>query len=160
MRLLIIGRLSGELVAASKIAMSRGAAVTQADGIAQALNVLRGKGADLIMIDVALAIADLVAALDLERIRTPVVACGTGTDARAAVAAIQAGAREYIPLPPDPELIAAVLAAVADDARELIYRDEAMARVIKLAQQVAPSEASVLITGDSGTGKEVLARYV
>ncbi|MGB6892467.1 MAG: sigma-54 dependent transcriptional regulator, partial [Xanthobacteraceae bacterium] len=82
------------------------------------------------------------------------------TDARAAVAAIQAGAKEYIPLPPDAELIAAVLAAVADDRRELIYRDDAMARVVKLAQHVAGSEASVLITGDSGTGKEVLARYV
>ena len=53
-----------------------------------------------------------------------------------------------------------MLAAVADDRRELIYRDEAMARVVKLAQQVAASDASVLITGDSGTGKEVLARYV
>ena len=49
-------------------------------------------------------------------------------DARAAVAAIHAGAKEYIPLPPDPELIAAVLAAVADDSRDLIYRDEAMAQ--------------------------------
>ncbi len=35
-----------------------------------------------------------------------------------------------------------------------------MAQVIKLAQQIAPSDASVLITGESGTGKEVLARYV
>src|SRR6202007_2855015 len=35
-----------------------------------------------------------------------------------------------------------------------------MARVIKLAQQIAGSEASVMITGESGTGKEVLARYV
>src|SRR3954465_14452623 len=35
-----------------------------------------------------------------------------------------------------------------------------MAHVIKLAQQIAPSDASVLITGESGTGKEVLARYV
>src|SRR3954447_6125551 len=160
MRLLIIGRLSGDLVAASKIAMSRGAAVTQADGIAQGLNVLRGKGADLIMIDVALAIADLVAALELERIRTPVVACGTGTDARAAVAAIQAGAREYIPLPPDPELIAAVLEAVSRDNRTFVFRDETMARVVRLAEQIARSEASILITGESGTGKEVVARLV
>src|SRR3974390_1044637 len=35
-----------------------------------------------------------------------------------------------------------------------------MARVVKLAQQIAGSEASVLITGESGTGKEVLARFV
>src|SRR6185295_7373705 len=67
---------------------------------------------------------------------------------------------EYIPLPPDPELIAAVLAAVTNDSRELVYRDEIMAHVVKLAQQIAPSDASVLITGESGTGKEVLARYV
>ena len=119
-----------------------------------------GRGADLLMVDVALDIRDLVLRLDAERIAVPIVACGVATDARAAVAAIHAGAKEYIPLPPDPELIAAVLAAVTDDARELIYRDEMMAHVVKLAQQIAPSDASVLITGESGTGKEVLARYV
>src|SRR5258707_93255 len=80
--------------------------------------------------------------------------------ARAAVTAIHAGAKEYIPLPPDPELIAAVLAAVANDTRDLVYRDEAMVKVIKLAQQIAGSDASVMITGESGTGKEVLARHV
>ncbi len=161
MRLLIVGTLKGQLTTATKIAMDRGASVTHAEIADQALAVLRsGRGADLLMVDVAIDIRDLVTRLDAERFAVPIVACGTGNDARAAVAAIHAGAKEYIPLPPDPELIAAVLAAVTDDARELIYRDETMARVVKLAQQIAPSEASVLITGESGTGKEVLARYV
>jgi len=161
MRLLIVGSLNGQLTTATKLAMDKGASVTHAVDIGQALHVLRsGRGADLLMVDVALDIRDLVLRLEAERIAVPIVACGVSSDARAAVAAIRAGAKEYIPLPPDPELIAAVLAAVSDDTRELIYRDESMAHVVKLAQQIAPSDASVLITGESGTGKEVLARYV
>ncbi len=160
MRLLIIGRLNGELVAASKIAMQRGAQVTQADTVDQGLVVLRAKGADLIMADVAQPIGRLVDAITAERIRTPVIACGTGTDARAAVAAIQAGAKEYIPLPPDPELIAAVIEAVTADNRAFVWRDASMERVVKMAEQIARSEASVLITGESGTGKEVMARFI
>jgi DNA-binding NtrC family response regulator len=161
MRLLIVGTLQGQLTTATKIAMDRGATVTHAEHIAQALAVLRsGRGADLLMVDVAIDIRELIGKLESEHIHVPIVACGTDNNARAAVAAIHAGAKEYIPLPPDPELIAAVLAVVADDSRELVYRDEAMAHVVKLAQQIAGSDASVLITGESGTGKEVLARYV
>jgi two-component system response regulator FlrC len=161
MRLLIVGTLHGQLTLATKLAMDKGATVTHAESAEQALKVLRaGRGADLMMVDVAIDIRGLVKNLEAERIHIPIVACGTSTDARAAVAAIHAGAKEYIPLPPDPELIAAVLAAVADDSRELVYRDEAMAQVVKLAQQIAPSDASVLITGESGTGKEVIARHV
>ncbi|HEX5507755.1 MAG TPA: sigma-54 dependent transcriptional regulator [Pseudolabrys sp.] len=161
MRLLIIGTLEGQLTAATKIAMDKGANVIHAESVDQALAVLRsGRGADLLMVDVATDIRDLVSRLEAERIHVPIVACGVTSDARAAVAAIHAGAKEYIPLPPDPELIAAVLAAVTNDTRDLIWRDEAMAQVVKLAQQIANSEASVLITGESGTGKEVLARYV
>src|SRR6187397_686689 len=161
MRLLIVGTLGGQLTTATKLAMEKGASVTHAENIDQALAVLRGgKGADLMLVDVALDVRDLVIRLEAEHIHVPIVACGVTNNARAAVAAIHAGAKEYIPLPPDPELIAAVLAAVADDCRELVWRDEAMAQVMKLAQQIATSDASVLITGESGTGKEVLARYV
>jgi len=161
MRLLIVGTLRGQLTLATKLAMDKGATVTHAEGAEMALRVLRsGRSADLLMVEVAVDIRDLITRMEAEHITVPVVACGTSIDARAAVAAIHAGAKEYIPLPPDPELIAAVLAAVADDHRDFIYRDDAMAHVVKLAQQIAPSDASVLITGESGTGKEVLARFV
>src|SRR5580700_5810283 len=161
MRLLIVGGLNGQIGAATKIAMDRGAKVTHAVSIEQALESLRGgAGADLVFCDVTLEIGTLVRGLAAERICTPVVACGVGSDTRRAVDAIRAGAKEYLPLPPDPELIAAVLAAVADESHQLIYEDESMAAVIALADQVASSDASILITGESGTGKEVLARYV
>jgi DNA-binding NtrC family response regulator len=161
MRLLIIGGLGGELMSATKIAMDRGAKVVHAEGIDMALRTLRGgRGADLVMIDVSLDVGELIARLEAEHMHLPVVACGVASDARAAVAAIRAGAKEYIPLPPDPDLIAAVLEAITTDRSTMIVRDEAMHRVVQLAEQIAPSEANVLITGESGTGKEVMARHV
>ena len=161
MRLLIVGGLQGQLGLATKIAMDKGAKVTHATDIEQALASLRGGiGADLVFCDVGLDIGVLVRGLAAERICTPVVACGIGTDTRRAVDAIRAGAKEYLPLPADPELIAAVLAAVADESHQLVYEDEAMGAVLALADQIAGSEASILVTGESGTGKEVLARYV
>ena len=161
MRLLIVGQLNGQIGLATKIAISRGAKVAHATTIDQAMAELRdGRGADLLMVDVGQPIAQLSAQLQLERIHVPIVACGIGTDASAAVEAIKGGAKEYIPLPPDAQLIAAVLAAVSDESHQLIFEDKAMEGVISLAEQVAASEASILITGESGTGKEVLAHHV
>ena len=95
-----------------------------------------------------------------ERITVPVVACGIGTDRKSAVRAIKSGAKEYIPLPPSAELIAAVLTAVAEEPQAIVFRDPKMGDVLKLADQVAASTAGILITGASGTGKELLARYL
>ncbi len=161
MRLLVVGKLNGQLSLAVKMAMSTGAKVAHVETVSAATQALRaGQGADLLMVDYELDIAGLIAANEAERIRVPVVACGVGADAQRAGDAIRAGAVEFIPLPPDAELIAAVLSAVSDDNRPMVARDPIMEQVIKLADQVAPSEASILITGESGVGKEVMARYV
>jgi DNA-binding NtrC family response regulator len=161
MRLLVVGRLSGQLASAVKLAMSAGAKVAHVETCDAATYALRaGQGADLLMVDYDLDIAGLIAANEAERIRVPVVACGVGADPKRAADAIRAGAKEFIPLPPDAELIAAVLAAVSDDDRPMVARDPAMQQVISLADQIAASEASILITGESGVGKEVMARYV
>ncbi|MBW0152473.1 MAG: sigma-54 dependent transcriptional regulator [Phenylobacterium sp.] len=161
MRLLVVGKLDGQLSAAVKMAMTAGAKVSHVETVAAATHALRaGQGADLLLVDYDLDIAALIAANEAERIRVPVVACGVGADPARAAAAIRAGAKEFIPLPPEAALIAAVLAAVSDDNRPMVVHDPNMQAVLKLADQVAASEASILITGESGSGKEVVARYV
>ena len=52
--------------------------------------------------------------------------------------------------------------AIASDvaAFPLVHRSALMARVVALARKVAASDASLLLVGESGTGKGILARYV
>jgi DNA-binding NtrC family response regulator len=161
MQVLIVGGLGGQIGAASKIAMARGATVQLAESITTALNILRaGKRIDLVMADITLDVGALIEAIAAERINVPVVACGVGNDINGAVNAIKAGAQEYLPLPPEPELIAAIFEAVTEENHALIHRDPRMAETLRLAEQVSRSTASILITGESGTGKEILSRFV
>ena len=161
MRVLIIGSLAGELGQAARIAMARGAKLVQADDAEAALARLRGDGrVDLVLCDLAHDVGAVVRALASERIAVPVVACGSGDNPEAVLRAIRDGAREFLPLPPDPELIAAILEAASGESHAMVVRDPAMAQTVKRAEQVAGSEASVLIHGESGTGKEVIARHI
>ena len=161
MELLIVGTLNGQIGAASKIAISKGGQVSLADSVEKALDLLRsGKTVELVMIDVTLDVYKFISSLQTSRINVPVVACGVANDTSLAVKAIKAGAKEYIPLPPDPELIGAVLAAATRESHALIYGDKKTEAVLKVAKQIAPSEASVLITGSSGTGKEIFSRFI
>jgi DNA-binding NtrC family response regulator len=161
MQLLIIGTLDGQIGAASQMAIQRGAKVEQVDTVEDGLAALRGiKSADLAMIDVMLDVDQFIKSLTSERITIPVVACGIGNDTKAAVRAIRAGAKEYIPLPPSTDLIAAILEAVAEESHAIIHSDPRMAEVLDMANKVASSTATVLVSGSSGTGKELVARYI
>ncbi len=161
MKVLIIGSLAGDLGQAARIAIARGARLDHADNADRAMPRLRADaGLDLVLCDLSQDVAAVVRAVARERIAIPVVACGTNDDPDAAVRAIQAGAREFLPLPPDPDLIAAILEAASGETHALIVNDPIMAAAVRRAEQVAKSEASVLIFGESGTGKEILARHI
>lgn len=161
MRLMIVGHLEGYISIAGKIALQRGAKVIHCEDIEEALGALRtGKGADVVMVDVKQDIPKFMKSINDERITTPVVACGIGNDTPSAVRAIEAGVKEYVPLPPDADLIAAILEAVTKDNKSMIASDPSMVTLLKMANQFAPSEATVFITGESGTGKEVMSRYI
>ncbi len=165
MRVLVLGSLATELGAAAGIVRARGGGIVQADTPEAALAALRRDGTiGLVFIDLALDVARLIGALRTERIGVPVVACAVAARAEEAVAAVRAGAREFLPLPPDPDLIAALLAEASGDASgdatAPIARDPAMLACLARAEQIAGSDATVLITGESGTGKEVLAHHI
>jgi NtrC-family two-component system response regulator AlgB len=86
-----------------------------------------------------------------------------------AVEAMRGGAFDYLPKPFTPEQLADVIArwkdfhppAGADEETAVLHSEEqAMRDVLEVAFQVAPSDATVLMRGESGTGKGVLARAI
>ena len=124
MRVMIIGPLSGRLGEAGMLARESGARLEHADDVAAALRALAGGvHVELVFCDVAEPIAELVGYLRAQRHDIEVIACGGNDQADAAVAAIRAGAREYLPLPPDRLLIAAILQEASQERNAPIARD-------------------------------------
>lgn len=84
-----------------------------------------------------------------------------------AVEAMRAGANDYLVKPFDAESLINVVKRLLPEApaaqsfqHELIAVDEKMQALRNLAARVAQSEATVLLCGESGVGKEVFARYI
>lgn len=160
MRVLIVGQLNNHALTAAKIAIKKGAKVRQVSTIEEALTAIRQEGGDIILVDLILDIKTLTTALNNERIHVPVVACGIAASPEQAASAIHQGALEYLPLPPNSEMIAAVFEAITRESTAVTVHDPVMQKVIHLVERIAPSDASVLLTGESGTGKEVFARLI
>ena len=108
----------------------------------------------------------------------PIIVSAQG-QIREAVAAMKLGAREYLCQPIDPARLRALLEHLSqhlevrlDNAHlrcrllgigelgPLIGQSLAMRRVMSLIEQLAPSKASMVISGESGTGKDLVARTV
>jgi DNA-binding NtrC family response regulator len=159
-RLLLIGTPGSEFRLAAEMARQAGADVAMVDDGAAAAGHLREQGADLVMIDVTLDVRGFIGQLRSERIAVPVIACGIDAPARDAVAAIRAGARDYVPLPPEAALIAAAITSVALRAPRLASADPAYARIEQLALFLAPDSKPILVEGERGSGRETLARAI
>jgi two-component system response regulator FlrC len=119
MRLMIVGARGGRLADAVRLAAKNGANVRFADGVAAALGLLSaGCGADVVVVDAAIGVRDLVDALAANSWQLPVIAWGSDADSTVAVEARAAGACEYLPLPATAEAIAALIAALAAGDRD------------------------------------------
>ncbi len=80
-----------------------------------------------------------------------------------AIQAIRLGAVDYLSKPFDAKQLLEKVANATHQRRQgngLIYGDPIMSEVVALARRVAKSEATVMISGESGSGKEVMAQYI
>ena len=158
--LVLVGPSGSEFHLAAGMARETGAKVTLLAESSAALDMLRKAGGDLVMIDVTMDVPGFLKQLRAERIAVPVLACGIHASAELAVAAIRAGALDYIPLPPQSELIAAALMTMCQRVSSPIGEDPALTHALSYARAIAPSDAAILIAGEAGTGKQVTARMV
>src|SRR6185312_15868334 len=159
-----------------------GYAVETAENAEQGLAMLSAQPRDLVLLDFALPDRNGLEILTEIRDRYPelpvimITAYGTVENA---VKAIQAGATNFIQKPWDNEkLLADVRASISrlrmeEENRQLkralkqrysfeniVGKSEPMLKVFDLVAQVAPSRSTVLIQGDSGTGKELIAKAI
>ena len=153
-----------------------GLVVETCDGGASGLAAFEARGADVVLTD--LAMPDMDGMQALERIRAsdpsvPVLMLTAHGSERVAVAAMKAGAFDYIPKPFDPdELVLAVRRATewrelrlqnarlrteAALGRTIVAEGPAMKRVMDVVARVAPKDVTVLLSGESGSGKDILA---
>ena len=154
--------------------------VTEAANSAQALEAVRRQRFDLAFLDLRLGTEkglDLLPELlrSAGDLHVVIVTAFAGFDS--AVEAMRRGAFDYLPKPFTPNQIRMVLDRSAlvrglrnrvaaleervgglDPTAELETQEPAMQRVLDAAFQVAPTDATVLLRGESGTGKNVLAR--
>jgi DNA-binding NtrC family response regulator len=161
MRILVVGKFESQVSKACQMMMDRGQNITNADNIDSAIEkIMSGDGIEVVFLNVEDDIKSLAKTLKSERISIPIIAYGINANSRLAAQAIKNGAEEYVPMPPDEDLIMAILEAISEDNSDVISSSPKMNEIIQLAEKIAPSDANVLVTGESGTGKEVISKYI
>ena len=176
--LLLVDDDPSTLASLSRAFRLAGHEATVCDNAARALDLVRSEAFDLILSDVVMPGKNGIELLeDLKRagVRTPVVLVSGQANIEMAVQATKLGALDFLekPLSTDKLLVtlenAMRLSRLQEENRELRDRlgkhelvgsSPAMAKLLAQVQRVAPSETRVCILGETGTGKELVARAI
>ena len=139
--------------------------VTQAADGQEALVKFQKYSIDLVLSDVQMQPMDgfqLLHSLKQKQESVPVVMMTAYGTIEKAVEAIRCGATDYLVKPFESEELLTLLAAILPEQKEdgLIAVDKNVIKLKELVKRVADSEATVLLNGESGVGKEVFAQYI
>jgi two-component system response regulator AtoC len=178
-RVIVIDDDAGLRFTLEAVLSDAGFVIEACDGGASGLAAFDARGADVVLTDLAMPGMDGMGVL--ERMRAsdpsvPVLMLTAHGSERVAVLAIKSGAFDYLPKPFDPdELVLAVRRATewrdlrlqnarlrteAALGRTIVSESAAMKRVMDVIARVAPKDVTVLLSGESGAGKDVLASVI
>jgi two-component system response regulator AtoC len=151
----------------------------------QALDILRDTDYDVVLLDIMMPdLSGLDALRAIRKLEDPpeIIMLTADTSLATGIEAMRHGAYDYLTKPATLDEIEAVirkadekrrlvrqnasLRSVArpaigqDEVLPLIHENSAMAAVVAQAETAARTDSTILITGESGTGKDVLARFI
>jgi two-component system response regulator HydG len=183
-RILVVDDDASARTALVRLLEQDGYAVENAESGAAALAIVSERPADVVVTDLKMPGMDgveLLGKLKEQDREVPVIVATSFADVGSAIAAMRAGAEDYLTKPIDFDALELAieralerrnLRVEAENLRRqlreragegldgLVGASDAMQKVYRLARQVAPAKATVLITGESGTGKGELARAI
>ena len=173
-RILIVDEDKSTLDALERVVSSLGYERVAVDSVTRALDALSGKSFDLCVVSLGLpaeGVRSILAAAHARKNPIPVVVRIAHATVREIVSAFRMGALDFVPRPFHDELCgeiveralserAGVSSFLRTSGATLVGEHPAMHVVLERVDQVADSSASVLIRGEEGTGKEVVARMI
>jgi DNA-binding NtrC family response regulator len=154
-------------------------AVEEAEDGLKGLEAIKNNDFDLVLCDIKMPKMDGVEVLEAARKFKPeipfIMISGHG-DLETAVSTMRAGAFDYISKPPDLNRLLTTVRNALDRKElvveniilkkkvgknfEMVGQSDGIANIKEMIEKVAPTDARVLITGDNGTGKELVAHWI
>ena len=133
----------------------------------EALEILRRKTVDMVITDIQMPGMDgheLLKQIKTQWQDLPVMLMTAYGSIQMAVEAMRDGAVDYLSKPFEAEVLATMVSRYVgmrnDDAETMVAEDPRSKELVELVRRVADSDATIMLTGESGVGKEVLARFI
>ncbi len=183
-KILIIDDEEMALANLEHVLKKQGYDITTADTGPKGLNLVKTQSFDVVLTDLKMEKVDGMQILEACRKRLPytevIMITGYAT-VDSAIEAMKKGAYHYVSKPYRIDAVRKVVAEALEKIRlreenlqlkqelkriqdcgqvKLITKDPALLGILQMARQIAPTDCNVLITGESGAGKELLARFV